>query len=462
MKVLLITCVFSLMFSVTNWAVQFPKYDVKQYTKSLKVVSVPIKDSAVFMVRMMVLGGANIDEIGYEGSMSLMLDLVSLGSKNYPNEQFLDKINQEGASFLVSLDSDTTTFGINSLSRNKDLMIDMFEDAIKNPQFPKKEYDRIVRQYKSNLESRYTDNNWIISSFLNDNIYKDSPKKGRILTSQSLSNISHKMMTDLHQNLLTKHEVVLLVLGEFDPDWLDKQVKSRFVPLFNHDVTSLKRGKSKQTDSNTYFIHKPKQTQVSLSMMMPTVPISHPDYTGLRVLNYILGAGGFSSRLGESIRAQKGLTYSIYSQLKSTHDSGFHYITTFTRNSEVQKLLAAVNDEVALIVKDGVTKKELDDAKAFYKGNLAIYLSDPNNYATSFLNALYKGLTIEQLVEKINEIQTVSLVDINKLAKRYFDFYSPTVMILGDKTVLKEDISNLKTKAIYYYKDPLPNQQVNK
>ena len=138
MKVLLITCVFSLMFSVTNWAVQFPKYDVKQYTKSLKVVSVPIKDSAVFMVRMMVLGGANIDEIGYEGSMSLMLDLVSLGSKNYPNEQFLDKINQEGASFLVSLDSDTTTFGINSLSRNKDLMIDMFEDAIKNPQFPKK------------------------------------------------------------------------------------------------------------------------------------------------------------------------------------------------------------------------------------------------------------------------------------------------------------------------------------
>ena len=112
-------------------------------------------------------------------------------------------------------------------------------------------------------------------------------------------------MTDLHQNLLTKHEVVLLVLGEFDPDWLDKQVKSRFVPLFNHDVTSLKRGKSKQTDSNTYFIHKPKQTQVSLSMMMPTVPISHPDYTGLRVLNYILGAGGFSSRLGESIRAQK-------------------------------------------------------------------------------------------------------------------------------------------------------------
>ena len=131
---------------------------------------------------------------------------------------------------------------------------------------------------------------------------------------------------------------------------------------------------------------------------------------------------------------------------------GFIYITTFTRNSEVQKLLAAVNDEVALIVKDGVTKKELDDAKAFYKGNLAIYLSDPNNYATSFLNALYKGLTIEQLVEKINEIQTVSLVDINKLAKRYFDFYSPTVMILGDKTVLKEDISNLKTKAIYYYK----------
>ena len=57
-------------------------------------------------------------------------------------------------------------------------MIDMFEDAIKNPQFQKKEYDRrIVRQYKSNLESRYTDNNWIISSFLNDNIYKEIVQK---------------------------------------------------------------------------------------------------------------------------------------------------------------------------------------------------------------------------------------------------------------------------------------------
>ena len=74
--------------SVTNWAVQFPKYDVKQYTKSLKVVSVPIKDSAVFMVRMMVLVALISMRLVMKALVSLMLNLVSLGSKTIQMNNF--------------------------------------------------------------------------------------------------------------------------------------------------------------------------------------------------------------------------------------------------------------------------------------------------------------------------------------------------------------------------------------
>ena len=121
-------------------------------------------------------------------------------------------------------------------------------------------------------------------------------------------------------------------------------------------------------------------------------PLTSKDYEAITLLNYVLGGGGFSSRLMKLIRSEHGLTYGVRSRFSSGERAGPFMITTFTRVEKVRGLIDLTFQVVDRLVAEGVGETELADAKGYYLGSYPLSLETVEGEGGRLLYAARYGL----------------------------------------------------------------------
>jgi len=157
----------------------------------------------------------------------------------------------------------------------------------------------------------------------------------------------------------------------------------------------------------------------------------HPDFVPAYVLNFILGGGGFGSRLTEEIREKRGLTYSVYSYL-SPYDHGALFVGgASTQNARAGETVKIIRQELARMASEGPTAKELADAKTYMTGSYALRFDTSKKIAGQLLAIQTDDLGVEY-VEKRNElINAVTLEDLKRLAKQLLKPGALVMTIVG-------------------------------
>ena len=135
----------------------------------------------------------------------------------------------------------------------------------------------------------------------------------------------------------------------------------------------------------------------------------NPDFYALQVMNYILGGGGFVSRLMDSIRDNLGLTYGIYShfEARAEQPGSFQEIGLQTKNQKANQAISEVQKELKKFLDEGITPTELAEAKAYLTGSFPLKM-DTNGKLVQLLTAMeFYGLGLdypEKLPELINRV----------------------------------------------------------
>ena len=119
---------------------------------------------------------------------------------------------------------------------------------------------------------------------------------------------------------------------------------------------------------------------------------TNPDFYAARVMNYILGGGGFSSRIMENLREEKGLVYSVYSYFAAGRHAGHWLLILQTKNKSANEAIKEAIAEVKRIKEKGVSDKELQDAKDFITGNFATRFGSSGRIANYILAVGDSGL----------------------------------------------------------------------
>ena len=164
-----------------------------------------------------------------------------------------------------------------------------------------------------------------------------------------------------------------------------------------------------------------------------------PDHPALVVGNYLLGGGGLSSRLADRVRQKDGLSYGVVSQYNASPNDPSATFAAFaiTNPTNIDKVHAAVNEEIARFVKDGPSETELADGKKAYLESQKVSRTSDAGLANQLANGLFLGRTMAHEAEQEATIDKLTAGDVRKAFEKFLDPKRVVTVEAGDFTKKK-------------------------
>ena len=227
------------------------------------------------------------------------------------------------------------------------------------------------------------------------------------------------------------NNAILAVAGDITPG----EIKERLIPLLEAWQPAGLPGVSVQDP----YGKGPRTLKVDRSITQANVIIgnkglsrSNPDYYPAMVMNYILGGGGFSSRLMEDIRNKRGLAYSVASDFEAGRLPGAFQVTLQTKNSSARDAIALTLKEMERIRTDLVSGGELEGAKKYLIGSFPMRLDSQAKVTRFLLMVEYYGLGLDYAEKYPALIRAVTREDVLRVARAYLDPKDPIIVIVAD------------------------------
>ncbi len=187
----------------------------------------------------------------------------------------------------------------------------------------------------------------------------------------------------------------------------------------------------KAPEKGSITIVERKIPQSVMSFAMPGLVRSDPDFVTAYVMNFVLGDGGFGSRLMEEVREKRGLTYGIYTGLASWTNGGLLIGSVSTQNAKAGETLDVLRAELVKMAETGPTEEELEQAKTYLTGSYALRFDSGSKIAGQLLGIQQDNLGIDYVTKRNDLINAVTVEDARRVAKRLIDPEALTISIVG-------------------------------
>jgi zinc protease len=173
--------------------------------------------------------------------------------------------------------------------------------------------------------------------------------------------------------------------------------------------------------------------QSHIMIGQPGVVRGDPDYFPLYVGNYILGGGGLVSRLSHEVREQRGLSYSVYSDLAPLRLPGPFLMGLQTRNAQRDEAIAVTRATFDAFLREGPTPAELEAAKKNITGGFPLRLDSNRKITDQVMSMVFYGLPLDYLEQFPKRVEAVTVSDIRDAFRRRFDSNRLITVIVGGK-----------------------------
>jgi zinc protease len=249
-------------------------------------------------------------------------------------------------------------------------------------------------------------------------------------TADAIRTITAEDLRGFVADRLARDNLIIGVVGDITPEELAPLLDSTFGALPPHATPdTVAEAKPKAAGELVVVDRDIPQSVVVFGEQ--GIKRDDPDYYAAYVMNYILGGGGFSSRLTTEVREKRGLAYSVYTYLNPLEHAGLISGGVATRNGKVKDSIAIIRSEWARLRDSGVTDTELADAKSYLTGSFALRLDTTDRIAQTLVAIQMDRLGIDYLDKRNALIEAVTKADVDRVAKRLIDPDALTFVVVG-------------------------------
>ena len=379
-------------------------------------------------LRIIFPGGKVNEPSDKEGVAELTATLLRRGTEKRNAVQISEEIEFLGGSLGASVSNDSFTVSLDVLSKDIDAGLDLLADVMRNSNFPESELERERLQSINELKGISENPRAVASLVTNSTIYAGHPY-GKSPGIASLSQLKRDDVLAYYRTNINPASMIVIATGDFKAADLTAKLRARFG---DWQGTSASREAPKWNigAKRQILVDKPDSTQTQLRLIRPAISVGSPDYYAAEVANTILG-GGFTSRLVEEIRINRSLTYGIGSSFSKSLLGGTFGVSTFTKIETTNALIKAVREVLKQAVAKGFTDTELRKVKGFLAGQFAISAQTPQALAGQLSQIELYGLPKDFLQNYIQKIQAVTIADVNRIAKTYFNPNSLSMILVA-------------------------------
>ncbi|MEK7850809.1 MAG: pitrilysin family protein, partial [Deltaproteobacteria bacterium] len=250
------------------------------------------------------------------------------------------------------------------------------------------EISRKVKETKASIEKQKDDPSAIAGKEFARLLFGEHPY-GRPVegTPESLDKITRDDIMKFHANYYAPNNAIMAVVGDVTEDEIVSRLNKYLKEWVRKDLPRLALTPVKTPKHKIIKSVDKKITQANIMLGHIGIERENPDYYAAYVMNYVLGGGGFTSRLMDNIRDTKGLAYDVHSYFSPMKYSGFFNIGVQTKNESAKTAIAEALKEMEKIRTEAVSDKELEDAKAYLTGSFPLRL-DTNGKIAGMLTAV--------------------------------------------------------------------------
>jgi zinc protease len=388
----------------------------------------------IIHLQVMIRAGSTQDPPHLLGLANLTAELLTQGTAQREATQISREIESVGGSLSSSGQSDYAALSLAILKKDLPLGLSILSDVLLNPLFALPEVERKVSELKARLKRMDEEPRQVAQLAFSKKLFGTHPYAHPTEGSPAtLSSISREDIVRFFKTYYRPDNVSIVMVGQIS---LEEGVRL-LEPLFKEwkPAPGARPAPAPPPNLTGQVIEKIDRpiTQANIIWGHLGISRSNPDFYALQVMNYILGGGGFVSRLVDNIRDNLGLTYGIYSLFDAREYPGSFQIAVETKNINTNQALSEVLKELKKLIEKGVSPTELSEAKAYMTGSFPLRM-DTNGKMMRLLSAMeLYGLGLDFPEKYTKLINQVTAEEVLRVARIYLKPDNFLLVVVGDQ-----------------------------
>ncbi len=363
--------------------------------------------------------------------------MVFKGTTTRSAQQFAREVDAIGGNLDAFTGKETICFNIKVLDENVPAALELLTDLVLHPTFAPediaKEQGVILEEIKMDEDNP----DYLVHELFTQNFWPSDALGRPILgTAKTVSSFNQAIVLEEYARRFTPANMVFSAAGNLDHDTFVEQVAIAFTSLSATSGHKLEHTPAPVAQPHLTLKNKKSLEQVQFCLAVPALPVADADRYTAYLLNSILG-GGMSSRLFQAIREERGLAYSIYSELNPFRDTGTLAVYAGCSAENTKQVLALTLAEFTRVKQETVTAEELDRARNQIKGNMVLGLESSSSRMSSLARQQMYWGKFFSLDEITAEIDRVTVADLQRLANELLKANQLTLTLLGNLGPLK-------------------------
>ncbi|MCW5625573.1 MAG: insulinase family protein [Burkholderiales bacterium] len=378
--------------------------------------------------------GYGREPAGRSGVASMTLSMLRLGAGGLAESDIAARLADTGGQMSTRFDADRGGYQLRTLSSlpERDVTVDLLARVIERPAFPADVLDREKSRLLAGIREADTKPESIAERAFAKALYGNHPYGRR--SSGELDTVATLGVDDLRRFYATHYRsdyAVVAIIGDLsraEADAMAHQLTDD-LPRAEAPLPPLPPVPPLAVAQERHVAHPASQSHILVGQ--PGMQRRDPDYFALFVGNYMLGGGGFSSRLVDEVRQKRGLAYSSYSYFVTYERQGPFQMSLQTKKNQAGEALAVVRETLRRYVEEGPSQQELDAAKQNLIGGFPLRI-DSNRKIHDYLGIIgFYDLPLDYLDRFVDNVQAVTLEQVREAFHRRIQLDRMVTVVVG-------------------------------
>ena len=384
--------------------------------------------------------GSVYDPEGKEGLAEIAATVMRTGgTERMSGDEIDEELDYMAGVLSVSADRESGTASLSVLKEDIDRGVQIFSDIVIHPVFEEAKLVQAQNLKVESLRRVYDNPQRVAFREFTRIIYSGNPR-GRLSSITSVKNINRADLQRFHRQFFYPGNVMMAVSGDITKDEI-RTILNRYFGKWSAvgTVETVPPPGKTPGRSVSYIFKDIPQSVIILGQIAPGK--NDPDYFSFQVLDFILGSGGFNSRIFNEVRNNLGLAYSAGSFYSARNNFGVFAAYAMTKSASTAKSLSVIRSIIDDTQNVAVKGQELAWAKKSMDSSFVFSFTSANQIATQQLMLEYNCLPEDFLSAYRGNINRVSLEDVKSAALKYLSKESESILVLGNDAKFDEPLS---------------------
>ena len=378
-----------------------------------------VRDKTVPLIAMdyAFAGGTSQDPADKPGIANMVSALLDEGAGDLDAKAFQERMEEQAIELRFRADRDHFRGSLRTLTERRDAAFDLLRLALSAPRFDADAIERIRIQLVVELRRETTSPNdlaskaWWSAAFPGHPYGR--PEKG---TQDSVAQIKADDLRSYTRRVFARSQLKVAIVGDIEPAAVGLLLDRVFGALpAKAELTTVQPALPESLGRRLVINFDVPQAVVQLGGI--GLPRKHPDFMAAFVVNHILGAGSFTSRLYQEVREKRGLAYGVSTYLYPMERSALFMGWTQVRADRAGEAIGLIEKEIRAMAESGPTEEEIAKAKAYLKGSFPLRFDSSTKIAGQLVQIQLDELGIDYINRRNDLIEAVTAADARRVAK---------------------------------------------